>query len=164
MFHKKLWVLAISITVVLLGALLTGYYFLSAPPQKGDFSFALPLGYQYDQITDTSCSIVDADGTAVGGICLTGLRPRDIRSMNTKADAYLNEVAYGCEYLSWRGGSFLHPIQQIGMYVTNPETQEKQEYSRYLFVKDFGVYDLWLDCSLISPEAISEFELIVEAK
>ncbi len=164
MFHKKFWVLAISITVVLLGALLAGYYFLSAPPQKGDFSFALPPGYRYDQVTDTSCSIIDADGTAVGGIRLTGLRPRDIRSMNTKADAYLNEVAYGCEYLSWRGGSFLHPIQQMTVYVTDPETQEKQEFSRYLFVKDFGVYDLWFDCSLISPEAISEFEPFVEAK
>lgn len=158
-------ILAISIAVVLLGALLAGYYFLSAPPQKGDFSFALPPGYQYDQITDTSCSIVDADGTAVGGIRLTGLRPRDIRSPSSRAfDVYMDEVAYGCEYFSWLGGSFFHPHQHMGMYVTDPETQEKQEYYRYLFVKDFGVYDLWFDSSLISSEAISEFESIVEAK
>lgn len=157
-------ILAVTIVAALLGGLGAGYWLISAPPQKGDFSFELPAGYQVTEVTDTSCSIIDADGTAVGGIRLTGLRPRDIRSMNTKADAYLNEVAYGCEYLSWRGGSFLHPIQQMTVYVTDPETQEKQEFSRYLFVKDFGVYDLWFDCSLISPEAISEFELIVEAK
>ena len=65
---------------------------------------------------------------------------------------------------SWLGGSFLHPIQQMTVYVTDPETQEKQEYPCYLFVKDFGVYDLWFDSSLISSEAISEFEPIVEAK
>lgn len=157
-------ILAVTIVAALLGGLGAGYWLISAPPQKGDFSFELPAGYQVTEVTDTSCSIIDADGTAVGGIRLTGLRPRDIRSMNTKADAYLNEVAYGCEYLSWRGGSFLHPIQQMTVYVTDPETQEKQEYYRYLFVKDFGVYDLWFDRSLISSEAISEFELIVEAK
>lgn len=158
-------ILAISIAVVLLGALLAGYYFFSAPPQKGDFSFQLPPGYRYDQITDTSCSIIDADGTAVGGIRLTGLRPRDIRSPSSRAfDVYMDEVAYGCEYFSWLGGSFFHPHQHMGMYVTDPETQEKQEYYRYLFVKDFGVYDLWFDSSLISSEAISEFESIVEAK
>ena len=157
--------LVISIAVVLLGALLAGYYFFSAPPQKGDFSFQLPPGYRYDQVTDTSCAIIDADGTAVGGIRLTGLRPRDIRHLDTRAfNTYINEVAYGCEYFSWHAGSFLHPIQQMTMYVTEPETQEKQEYPRYLFVKDFGVYDLWFDSSLISSEAILEFEPIVEAK
>jgi len=158
-------ILAVTIVAALLGGLGAGYWLISAPPQKGDFSFELPAGYQVTEVTDTSCSIIDADGTAVGGIRLTGLRPRDIRSPSSRAfDVYMDEVAYGCEYFSWLGGSFFHPHQHMGMYVTDPETQEKQEYYRYLFVKDFGVYDLWFDRSLISSEAISEFELIVEAK
>ncbi len=158
-------ILAVTIVAALLGGLLAGYWLISAPPEKGDFSFELPAGYQLAEVTDTSCSIVDADGTAVGGIRLTGLRPRDIRSPSSRAfHVYMDEVAYGCEYFSWLGGSFFHPHKHMGMYVTDPETQEKQEYSRYLFVKDFGVYDLWFDRSLISSEAISEFELIVKAK
>ena len=158
-------ILAVTIVAALLGGLVAGYWLISAPPQKGDFSFELPAGYQVTEVTDTSCAIIDADGTAVGGIRLTGLRPRDIRHLDTRAfNTYINEVAYGCEYFSWLGGSFFHPHQHMGMYVTDPETQEKQEYYRYLFVKDFGVYDLWFDRSLISSEAISEFELIVEAK
>ncbi len=158
-------ILAVTIVAALLGGLGAGYWLISAPPQKGDFSFELPAGYQVTEVTDTSCSIIDADGTAVGGIRLTGLRPRDIRSPSSRAfDVYMDEVAYGCEYFSWLGGSFFHPHQHMGIYVTDPETQEKQEYYRYLFVKDFGVYDLWFDRSLISSEAISEFELIVEAK
>ena len=158
-------ILAVTIVAALLGGLVAGYWLISAPPQKGDFSFELPAGYQVTEVTDTSCSIIDADGTAVGGIRLTGLRPRDIRSPSSRAfDVYMDEVAYACEYFSWLGGSFFHPHQHMGMYVTDPETQEKQEYYRYLFVKDFGVYDLWFDRSLISSEAISEFELIVDAK
>lgn len=158
-------ILAVTIVAALLGGLGAGYWLISAPPQKGDFSFELPAGYQVTEVTDTSCSIIDAHGTAVGGIRLTGLRPRDIRSPSSRAfDVYMDEVAYACEYFSWLGGSFLHPIQQMTVYVTDPETQEKQEYPRYFFVKDFGVYDLWFDSSLISSEAILEFEPIVEAK
>ena len=48
--------------------------------------------------------------------------------------------------------------------VTDPDTQERAEYQRVLFVKDSSVYDMWFNKALIGEDMISAFYSIAEAK
>lgn len=154
--------IALAIFTLLTAAMLYG---CSAPPEIGDFSFDLPEGYQLSDVTEKSCAIVNGEKISVGGINYTGLRAKDIRDGGSVAfGRYLNDVAWGCEYFSWNGGDRSHPLQYMSLTVTNPETQQKQEYYRVFFVKDSGVYDMWFDLAQIDRDTISEFFPIAEAK
>ncbi len=48
--------------------------------------------------------------------------------------------------------------------VTDPDTQQKQEYYRVFFVRKSGVYDMWFDLAQIDRDTVSEFFPIAEAK
>ena len=137
----------------------------SAPPEVGDFTFDLPEGFSMADITEKSCSIVNSENIQVGGINLTGLRAKDIRkSGSDDFGRYLNDVAWGCEFFSWNGGDRSHPLQYMSMTVTDPDTQQKQEYYRVFFVRKSGVYDMWFDLAQIHRDTVSEFFPIAEAK
>lgn len=137
----------------------------STPPEVGDFTFDLPEGFSMADITEKSCTIVNSENIQVGGINLTGLRAKDIRkSGSDDFGRYLNDVAWGCEFFSWNGGDRSHPLQYMSMTVTDPDTQQKQEYYRVFFVRKSGVYDMWFDLAQIHRDTVSEFFPIAEAK
>lgn len=145
--------------------LAVGLFGCDSPPEIGDFTFELPEGYRISEVTEKSCTIVNDQDVPVGGIIYTGLRAKDIRDSESVAfGCYLNEAAYGCEYFSWHGGDRSHPLQYMNMSVTNPDTQEKQNYYRVFFVKDSGVYDMWFDLSVMDEDSVSAFFPIAEAK
>lgn len=154
------------ITLVMLALLAAVILFgCSAPPEVGDFSFDLPEGYRITDVTEKSCTIVNEEKVQVGGINLTGLRAKDIwKSGSDDFGRYLNDVAWGCEFFSWQGGDRSHPLQYMSLTVTDPDTQQKQEYYRVFFVKASGVYDMWFDLEQIDRDAISDFFFIAEAK
>lgn len=124
---------------------------------EASFDFSLPEGYQIADITDKSCSIVDANGTAVGGFVLTGLTVGSVRDMDRDMEVYLRNIDESYEYITWPGGDIQHPPQNLSLYITIPGREEKKVYTRIFFVKDSGVYDMWFDCDLIDVEAISAF-------
>lgn len=134
-------------------------------PQVGDFSFELPEGFTISDVTEKSCSILDAYGVAVGRFQLTGLTTAELWDDDDGAlPRYFNEVAYGCEYFGWKGGDEEYPLHYISLYFTDPDTQERLESCRVLFVKDGGVYDMWLDREKLDGDTITEFEAIAERK
>jgi len=124
-------------------------------PERGDFSFTLPQGYSISQVTDISCTILDPEGAAVGGINLTDIRPSELKNKRSTAlPRYLNETAEGCEFFSWVGDDPQNPVHYVSQYVTDAQTGEKLEFYRLLFVKNGGVYDLWLDLSAILDTSV----------
>ena len=154
-----------ALATLLLAFIIGGYCISSLPPEKGVFAFDLPAGYRISEITDKNCSIVDAKGTVIGGVILTDLRAKDIRNLDSNAFAvYLNDVVYGCEYFSWAGGDFRHPLKYVSQSVTISDTQKEKKYYRVFFVKNSGVYDMWFDLDLINMDAVSEFYSIAETK
>ena len=52
----------------------------------------------------------------------------------------------------------------MSMTVTDPDTQQKQEYYRVFFVRKSGVYDMWFDLAKIDRDAVSKFFPIAEVK
>ena len=150
--------------LALLAAVLLLISGCSALPEVGDFSFSVPAEYHISHVTDRSCAIVNGENIPVGGVNLTDLLAKDIRKGSDELFRYLNEVAWGCEFFSWHGGDRSHPLQYMSLTVTDPETQQKQEFYRVFFTKDSGVYDMWFDLSLIDQEEISAFLPIAEAK
>lgn len=154
-----------GICFVLLALLTAALLFgCAAPPEVGDFTFDLPEGFRMAQITEASCTIVNSQDTQVGGINLTPLRVKDLRGDRDALYQYLNQVAWGCEFFSWKGGDRSHPVKYMTLYVTDPETQQKQEFYRLFFVRKSGVYDMWFDLAKIDRETVSEFYPIAEAK
>jgi len=153
----------IVLMMILLSVAMCGCH--SDSSTKGDFTFDLPDGFTISDVTDQHCVIEDSSGTAVGGFVLTDLQAKDLRESNSSAlGRYLNNVAWGCEFLSWHAGDYWHPIQLVSLSVTDPDTQERAEYERVLFVKDSSVYDMWFNKALIDEDMISAFYSIAEAK
>ncbi len=159
----------VLITLLMIAAVMAGYGANPSNPSEpaavvsaanNSFDFSLPEGYEIADVTDKSCSIVDANGTAVGGFVLTGLTARSVRDMDRDMGVYLRNIDESYEYFSWKGGDFWHPVQDMSLNITIPGREEKKVYSRIFFVKDSGVYDMWFDCDLIDEKAISEFRPI----
>lgn len=158
--------LTVLITMLMIAAVMAGYGANPSSPSEpvaatntaeASFDFSLPEGYEIADVIDKSCSIVDANGTAVGGFVLTGLTAGSVRDMDRDMEDYLCNIDESYEYISWRGGDFQHPTQNMGLDITIPGREEKKVYTRIFFVKDSGVYDMWFDCDLIDGAAISEF-------
>lgn len=116
---------------------------------------ALPDGYTITDISDTNCTIVK-DGNAVGGIILTQLTEM---SMDEKIPLHLDSIT-GTEvineYFSWDAESEGSPVKLVSHYMTDPETNVKEEFHRIIYVKDGGVYDMWFDTKMIDMEEIEE--------
>ena len=116
---------------------------------------ALPDGYTITDISDTNCTIVK-DGNAVGGIILTQLTEK---SMDEKIPLHLDSIT-GTEvineYFSWDAESEGSPVKLVSHYMTDPETNVKEEFHRIIYVKDGGVYDMWFDTKMIDMDEIEE--------
>ena len=158
----------LSILLILTAVLLLGCQ--EQPiPEKGDFTFSLPEGYSLSNITDKNCDILREDGTVVGGIILTEISQKDMKkdSDSPAIPRYLDSVAGPenmSEYFCWLGDEPDYPTLYMSHYVTNLETKEKTEYKRLIFVRDGGVYDLWLDPQIMDENHISDFNSIVETQ
>ena len=132
-------------------------------PEVGDFSFELPEGFTISDVTDTSCTVLDAEGAVVSTIRLTDITPSQLWDDDDGAlPRYFNKVAYGCEYFGWKGGDEAHPLHYITLYFSDPNTLERREGYRVLFVKDGGVYDMWLDREKLDEDTITAFEAVAE--
>ena len=130
---------------------------------EGDFSFQLPEGYAIADVTERSCSIVDAGGTAVGGFVLTDMTREDLTDDDSNGVIlYLESIAEGSEYFAWKGEDPEHPMRYVTHYAPVPDTQERKTYSRVLFIKGGGVYDMWFDLDVIDGDLVSSFYPAVE--
>ena len=131
-------------------------------PEAGDFSFELPEGFTISDVTDMTCTVRDGEGTVVSTIRLTDITPSQLWDDDGALPRYLNKVAYGCEYFGWKGGDEAHPLHYIKLYFPDPDTLERRESYRVLFVKDGGVYDIWLDRKKLDADTITAFEAVAE--
>ena len=132
-------------------------------PEVGDFSFELPEGFTISDVTDMSCTVLDGEGTVVSTIRLTDITPSQLWDDDDSAlPRYLNKVAYGCEFFGWKGGDEAHPLHYITLYFSDPNTLERRESYRVLFVKDGGVYDMWLDREKLDADTVTAFEAVAE--
>ena len=131
-------------------------------PEAGDFSFELPEGFTISDVTDMTCTVRDGEGTVVSTIRLTDITPSQLWDDDGALPRYLNKVAYGCEYFGWKGGDEAHPLHYITLYFPDPDTLERRESYRVLFVKDGGVYDMWLDKEKLGADTITAFEAVAE--
>lgn len=159
--RKARWILVFLI----LALAVSGCGSREAVPEAGNFSFELPEGFTISDVTDTSCTVLDGEGAVVSTIRLTDITPSQLWDDDDGAlPRYLNKVAYGCEYFGWKGGDEAHPLHYITLYFPDPDTLERRESYRVLFVKDGGVYDMWLDRKKLDADAVTAFEAIAEAQ
>ena len=158
--RRTKWILA----VLMLTLALSGCNSREKAPEAGDFSFELPEGFTISNVTDMTCTVLDGDGTVVSTIRLTDITPSQLWDDDGALPRYLNKVAYGCEYFGWKGGDEAHPLHYITLYFPDPDTLERRESYRVLFVKDGGVYDMWLDRKKLDADTVTAFEAIAEAR
>ena len=152
------WILA----VLMLTLALSGCGSREKVPQVGDFSFELPEGFTISDVTDMTCTVLDGEGTVVSTIRLTDITPSQLWDDDGALPRYLNKVAYGCEYFGWKGGDEAHPLHYITLYFSDPNTLQRREGYRVLFVKDGGVYDMWLDREKLDAQTVTAFEAVAE--
>ena len=140
--------------------ILTGCASGATAPAAGDFSFDLPAGYSTANVTDRSCSIVwDEDGVHVGGIELTALTSNDVTGKNSdNVMNYLMDTFHmtkNMEYIATHWGS----NQKILIVDLEKHTEDGDEelYGHYFFEKNQQIYHLWLDRSVVDPDAESLF-------
>ena len=126
-----------------------------AEPKKADFSFILPPGASFADVTDTTASIV-MDGRAVGGITLTDIEGKSMKKLD---DDSLFRYIDSCapmpligEWISMFFEEDGHSFICVNLKITDPETNAVTNFSHTLFMKEEGVYDLWLDDSLVDEE------------
>ena len=132
-------------------------------PEVGDFSFELPEGFTISDVTDMSCTVLDGEGTVVSTIRLTDITPSQLWDDDDSAlPRYLNKVAYGCEFFGWKDGDEAHTLHYITLYFSDPNTLERRESYRVLFVKDGGVFDMWLDREKLDADTVTAFEAVAE--
>ena len=156
--RRTKWILA----VLMLTLALSGCGSREKVPQVGDFSFELPEGFTISDVTDMTCTVLDGEGTVVSTIRLTDITPSQLWDDDGALPRYLNKVAYGCEYFGWKGGDEAHPLHYITLYFSDPNTLQRREGYRVLFVKDGGVYDMWLDREKLDAQTVTAFEAVAE--
>ena len=156
--RRTKWILA----VLMLTLALSGCGSREKVPQVGDFSFELPEGFTISNVTDMTCTVLDGEGTVVSTIRLTDITPSQLWDDDGALPRYLNKVAYGCEYFGWKGGDEAHPLHYITLYFSDPNTLQRREGYRVLFVKDGGVYDMWLDREKLDAQTVTAFEAVAE--
>ena len=124
-------------------------------PKKADFSFILPPGASFADVTDTTASIV-MDGRAVGGIVLTDIEGKSMEKLDDDSlFRYIDSCApmpligeWISMFFEEDGYSFI----SVNLKITDPETNTITNFSHTLFMKEEGVYDLWLDDALVDEE------------
>ena len=137
-----------------------------AEPAKADFSFLLPPGASFADITDTAASIV-MDDQAVGGITLTDIEGKSMEKLkDNDLFRYLDSCAPAPLIGEWISMYFEedgHSMIRVDLKVTDPDTGTVANYTHTLFMKEEGVYDLWLDDALVSDDMRALFADIVIA-
>ena len=135
-------------------------------PAKADFSFLLPPGASFEDVTDTTASIV-MDGRTVGGITLTDIEGKSTEKLK---DDVLFRYIDSCapapligEWISMYFEEDGHSMIRVDLKVTDPDTGTVANYTHTLFMKEEGVYDLWLDDALVSDDMRALFSDIVIA-
>lgn len=133
----------------------------TVPLAKGDFAFGLPAGYSVANETDTKCDIVDANNQTVGGIDVTQLTETAVSDSSDPSFMHYLDFVGGNEAISeyiTMSSSNEHICQLVNNKITNPETDEATEYTRYFIVKNGVVYDMWLNNGLVTSEVIDMFK------
>ena len=140
--------------------ILTGCSTKASVPNIGDFSFDLPAGYSIANVTDLNCSIVwDEDGVHIGGIELTELTSKDVTGKDSDhVMQYLMDTFHmtkNIEYIATHWGS----NQKILAVDLEKHTEDGDEelYGHYFFEKNQQIYHLWLDRSIVDPDAEKQF-------
>ena len=140
--------------------ILTGCSTKASVPNIGDFSFDLPAGYSIANVTDLNCSIVwDEDGVHIGGIELTELTSKDVTGKDSDhVMQYLMDTFHmtkNIEYIATHWGS----NQKILAVDLEKHTEDRDEelYGHYFFEKNQQIYHLWLDRSIVDPDAEKQF-------
>lgn len=130
--------------------------------KTADFSIALPPGVSFSDVTDTTASIV-IDGHAVGGIVLTDIPGRNMKRLDDEAlFKYIDSCApfpLTGEWISMFCENDGDPYIRIDLKVTDSQTNIITNLTHTLFMKDEGVYDIWLDDALVDEKLR---ELLVE--
>lgn len=137
-----------------------------AEPAKADFSFLLPPGASFADITDTTASIVMDDQT-VGGITLTDIEGKSMEKLkDNDLFHYLDSCAPAPLIGEWISMYFEedgNSMIRVDLKVTDPDTGTVSNFTHTLFMKEEGVYDLWLDDALVSDDTRALFADIVIA-
>ena len=124
-------------------------------PGKADFSFLLPPGASFADVTNTTVSIV-MDGRTVGGMTLTDIKGKSMKKLDDDSlFRYMDSCAPVPLIGEWISMYFEvegHSIICVNLKVTDPETNSVSNYLHTLFMREEGVYDLWLDDSLVDEE------------
>ena len=133
----------------------------TVPLAKGDFAFRLPVGYSVANETDTKCDIVDANNQTVGGIDVTQLTETAVSNSSDPSFMHYLDFVGGkevnSEYITM-SSSNEHICQLVNNKITNPETAETTEYTRFFIAKNGVVYDMWLNNELVTSEVIDMFK------
>lgn len=140
--------------------LLSGCSAGASVPDIGDFSFDLPDGYSIANVTDLDCSIVwDAEGVHVGGIELSELTASDVTGENSDNVMYYLMDSFhmtrNIEYIATHWGKTLAVDLE-----KHTEDGDEELYGHYFFEKDQRIYHLWLDRSIVDPDAEQQFKSI----
>mgnify|MGYP006956041341 CR=1 FL=1 len=91
--------------------ILTGCSGKAVEAKQADFSFNTPEGYSLSDVTDESCNIVsDEDGTVIGGITVTSLKPKLLTNEDSTAEimTYLQNAFHktnNVEFIAFYSGS-----------------------------------------------------------
>ena len=117
-YHVK----EMTIFLLLSVFVLCGCFDQTVVPDKGDFTFKVPKGYIISDITDSNCSIYEAEKSKmVGGIEITKLKLKDLKDENSSnIFRYLRQRFYGnkrMEQVTSLWGD-KHPIVDIHLCVT----------------------------------------------
>lgn len=133
----------------------------TVPLAKGDFAFSLPVGYSVANERDTKCDIVDANNQTVGGIDVTQLTETAVSDSSDPSFMHYLDFVGGkevnSEYVTM-SSSNEHICQLVNNKITNPETSEATEYTRFFIAKNGVVYDMWLNNGLVTSEVIDMFK------
>lgn len=156
MKYKKPKLLAVVTAAVLCAVM--AVCFLTNPSARatGVFDFNLPADCHIPEtaITATDCPIICA-GQRIGGFIYTDLSPEVLKNWDVEAIAqYLKQYVrptLECEYMI----DGVDPIS-AALIIVDLENNDFHEYMHFLFEKDGGVYDLWLDTRYVDGEFQNE--------
>lgn len=158
---KKRILVYTSIIVCILFVAFIGYSKKSVEVKKADFSFELVEGYTYSDITDDSCAIVDGEkNTVVGGIEITNIKSRKLDdNSTTDIMRYLQGEFHktnDVEFLVSRWGDE-DTIVIVNLSKINEALAEKESFYHVFFEKEFAVYHMWFDLSMIDSTMVEQF-------
>ena len=116
-------------------------------------------------VTDTTASIV-MDGRTIGGITLTDIEVKNMKKLEDEAlFRYIDSCAPMPLIGEWMAMYFEedgHTMIRVDLKVTDPDAGTVTNYTHTLFMKEEGVYDLWLDDAMVSEDTRALFaELVI---